>query len=60
MIITKAQELIDRFAAANRAVAWAEADGDEASEEEAEEADQAEAELLKALTKGEPNTGSQP
>lgn len=60
MNITEAQNLIDRFAAANRAVAWAEADGDDASAEEVEEANQAEAELLKALTQGEPNTGSRP
>lgn len=45
-----AQELIHAFAAANRAVAWAEAGGDNADIEDVEALKLAEANLLSALT----------
>ena len=47
----KAQELIGAFADANRAVAWAEAGGDEAEAEDVAALKLAEANLLAALTK---------
>lgn len=47
-----AQALIDNFAAANRAVAWAEAGGDDADEDDVEALEKAEAELFAALEHG--------
>ena len=46
----KAKELIDAFADAKRAVAWAEAGGDEADAEDVAALDLAESNLLAALT----------
>ncbi|MEJ6002771.1 hypothetical protein [Paucibacter soli] len=46
-----AQELISAFAAACRAVAWAEAGGDDADEKDVETMATAKANLLAALTK---------
>lgn len=45
----KAQALIDAFAAANRAVAWAEAGGDDADDSDVVALKEAESALLEAL-----------
>lgn len=47
----EAQALVDAFAAANRAVAWAEAGGDDAEEDDVKAQEEARKNLVKALTK---------
>lgn len=47
----EAETLIDEFATATRAVAWAEAGGDDAEEDDVEAAETAKGNLLSALTK---------
>lgn len=52
----EAVQLIEAFAAANRAVAWAEAGGDEAEHEDVKAQEAARAALVKALTGKENRT----
>lgn len=47
----EAEKLVEAFAAANRAVAWAEAGGDEAEAEDVEAQEQARSALINALTR---------
>lgn len=47
----EAEKLVEAFATANRAVAWAEAGGDEAEAEDVEAQEQARSALINALTR---------
>lgn len=54
----KARALIESFAAANRAVAWAEAGGDDADDHDVEALKESEAALLAALVATSPGTST--